>query len=463
MTDTPNQTILQGDCIDEMQAMDENSVHAVVTDPPYGLAFMPGVNEWDEFDSPKDYQDFCEEWADECRRVLKPGGHLIAFSGNRTYGRLMCGVQDAGFEIRDTLTWHQGEGFPKASDVSKHIDRYYDAEDEREVVGTYTEPDGTVRDNDTGWSSEGSHEGYVREAHEDYKRVETAPATSEAERWDGWKTCLKPSTEFAVLARAPMSEDAIYKNVLKHGTGALNIDRTRVPTSEEGGRPQRTHDGGCVFGAGHRTQVSRTADGTTTEGRYPANLLLDPIAAAMLDEQSGTSQSPESYERSVASGNVNVWGETIGDPEGAISENYGDEGGASRFFKTVGPTRFKYTSKACKSERTINGEVENNHSTVKPLELMEWLVTLVTAPGQRVLDPFAGSGTTIMACRRLNREGIGIEMDEGHAEIARERVALADEADTDFLDSRPTADDTDATEDTDGDGPATLESFGDDD
>lgn len=385
--------ILEGDAFDRLGAFEDNSFHAVVCDPPYGLAFMG--RSWDQFE-PKEYQEWCERWASECLRVLKPGGHLIAFSGNRTHHRLFTAAEDAGFTIRDTITWLTGNGFPKGASIDTYLD------------------------GDT------------------------------ADRFHGFQSSLKPAVEFAVLARAPLSEDAIYKNVLTHGTGGLNIDSCRIPTDDT----LCVSDGRTFPNTTNRPdresleRTNSTYDRHTGEqkeneynSRYPANLLLshspdcdtanggcvEDCAIRRLDEQSGHSDS----------GTGKSYSHTREDPSDAQEEqggmwtqdrtvetkDYSDAGGASRFF---------YTSKASSSERSCNGEVENEHVAVKPLDLMEHLTTLVTAPGQRVLDPFAGSGTTIMACRRRGREGIGIEQDPDHAELARERVAHAFNIETDF-------------------------------
>lgn len=257
----------------------------------------------------------------------------------------------------------------------------------------------------------------------------------DAEQWSGYNTNLKPATEFAVLARAPLAEDAIYKNVITHGTGGLNVDSCRIPTGGE--RPNRERsaaDTGDIEKYGEYHQGTSRANGITTQGRYPANLLLshspdcdsendgcvEDCPIRMLDAQSGDCPTGDLKEEHWPSTNATVYGE-YGNSEGR--EYRGDSGGASRFF---------YTSKASSSERSCNGEVENEHVAVKPLDLTEWLVTLVTAPGQRVLDPFAGSGTTIMACRRRGRKGVGIEQGPDHAELARERVAHAFNTETDF-------------------------------
>ena len=202
--------IITGDCIDKMQALEANSIHAVVTDPPYGLAFMG--NSWDDFE-PKEYQEWCEQWATECLRVLKPGGHLLSFSGTRTYHRLGVGVEDAGFEIRDKIDWLYGSGFPKALDVSKAIDKQADAE--REVVNT----------KDVGPDMTGGN--YENNDGDRAVQEITEPATDAAEQWDGFKTALKPAHEPVCVARKPFNQ-TVAENVQEHGTGALNIDGCRV-------------------------------------------------------------------------------------------------------------------------------------------------------------------------------------------------------------------------------------------
>lgn len=191
--DLPTDSIITGDSFDVLPTLPDESVHACVTDPPYGLAFMG--ESWDDFE-PKEYQDFCEKWATELRRILKPGGHLIAFSGNRTHHRLMSGVEDAGFEIRDTLTWHYKSGFPKAMDLSKAIDRRKDAYDDREVVESREV-------NDMTGGNYGTTESTDRDPGQTQTYEKTVAATPEAQAFEGWKTGLKPATEFAVLAMKP--------------------------------------------------------------------------------------------------------------------------------------------------------------------------------------------------------------------------------------------------------------------
>lgn len=347
-----------GDCLDVMDDLPENSVHAVVTDPPYGLAFMG--ESWDDF-QPREYQGWVEEWATAARRVLKPGGHLIAFSGDKTHHRLFSGVEDAGYEIRHTLNWLYGNGMPKGARVS----RWMDDED--------------------------------------------------AEAWEGFRTELKPAAEYAVLARAPFDGPA-YENVLEHGTAALNVDGTRIPLRDDGG--DGNWSGKTEDGERKKNVYGEWSDqrGEEPEGRFPPNVLLDPRAAETLDEQAGDL----GLSRGVRGRNTAA---------GEIYDDYGDEGVGETigYGDRGGPSRFYYCSKASTSERTMNGKVENEHPTVKPLDLMEWLITLVTAEGQTVLDPFAGSGTTGLAALSTGREYILIERDGDYAEVARERIVNSEE------------------------------------
>ena len=259
-----------GDCFDVLTELPDESIHAVVSDPPYGLAFMG--RDWDDFE-PKEYQEWCERWARECLRVLKPGGHMLAFSGNRTHHRLFTGVEDAGFEIRDTLTWHYGSGFPKASDISKTIDKRADAE--REVVGKYIQPNGIER------SDESHGDTVTSVANGDFDRnlAIEAPATDAAKKWDGWKTGLKPSTEFVVMARKPY-DGATVDSVLEHGTGALNIDGCRIGSAADTERPEGKSE---LYGEYDNHETT----GGHAEGRYPANLMFDEVAAEQLDADVG--------------------------------------------------------------------------------------------------------------------------------------------------------------------------------
>ncbi|UXF50481.1 hypothetical protein 7908G3F9_2 [Haloquadratum phage sp.] len=387
--------IYTGDCFEQLPALDENSVHAIVTDPPYGLAFMG--RSWDDFE-PKEYQEWCEKWATECLRVLKSGGHLLAFSGNRTHHRLMSGIEDAGYEIRDTITWHYGSGFPKALDVSKSIDKQANAD--REVIG-YTED-----------TFSGDHERHAKDKGEYPDRpITPEPATEQAKHWDGFKSALKPATEFVCVARSPLAEDTIAENVVAHDTGALNIDACRIET--DGERPNRSYYGDRGLGqltddeydgGGHK-------DGTTTEGRYPSNVVFDAQQADVLDDNVGELDAgahPSERNTSGYSGGL----------------KQGDTGQKRTETESGGPSRYFYTSKASKAERTLDGKIDNAHPTVKPIDLMEWLVQLATAKEQIVLDPFAGSGTTCKAAKNKSRQFIGIEKQAKWADVARVRSGL---------------------------------------
>lgn len=381
--------IITGDSMEVLDDLEAESVHAVVCDPPYGLNFMS--RSWDDFE-PKEYQEWCEQWARKVKRVLKPGGHLLAFSGNRTHHRAFTGIEDAGFEIRDTITWHYGSGFPKASDISKTIDKRADAE--REVLNTV--------EYESAMSGEtydaGNRSGKMSGTHEI-----TAPATDAAKQWDGFKTALKPATEYVVVARKPF-DGATADCVLEHGTGALNVNGCRINTDDELEYTVTNQRGGHVGG-----DNSQQSEPRSPEGRYPSNVVFDAQQADALDRANDTTKAGNGD----GGGEGGIWSESVdGEP---VSREYGDKGGVSRYF---------YTSKASKAERTLDGKIENAHPTVKPQDLMEWLVTLATAEGQAVLDPFAGSGTTCKAAKELGREFIGIERDPDHADIARVRCGL---------------------------------------
>jgi site-specific DNA-methyltransferase (adenine-specific) len=405
-------------------------------------------------------QAWHETWAREALRVLKPGGHLLAFGGTRTYHRLACALEEAGFEIRDCIAWIYGSGFPKSLDVSKAIDRVAGAE--REVVAL--EDRGSAFDGGTresvGHSSEyGSitNKGGV---------ARTAPATTEAERWDGWGTALKPAHESIVVARKPLI-GTVAANVLEHGTGAIHVDGCRIelldPSGYErnhsgarghdgtrdpqrrgvtdlrpgGGRPKRTArgqdtNGKNTYGANGPGGGS-FADGMTMVGRWPANVVMDATAAAELDARTGqrTSGNGNVCRKSGAdrNGNTSAAYGAESRPTGTAMIAYGDTGGASRFF---------YCAKASPSERNAgvhslkakplqgsnprDNATRNHHPTVKPIALIRWLVRLVTPPDGVVLDMFAGSGTTGCAAVLEGFRFVGIEREAEYVAIARARI-----------------------------------------
>jgi DNA modification methylase len=353
------------------------------------------------------FQRWCEIWAAEVYRVLKPGGHILAFGGTRTYHRMVVAIEDAGFEIRDTITWHYGSGFPKNLDVSKSIDKA--AEVEREMLGM-VDPrssfDGRQRASsaiNTNWRSAEDRADVVDLS----QKVVTAPATDAAKQWSGWGTALKPATELIALARKPLSEGTVAANVLKHGTGAINIDGCRI-----GYEPK---DAASVAAKVSKNPTGRAGlfgvpgiASFSSAGRWPANAIFDEAAGALLDEQSGVTSVTGT--RSTVSKNAEVAGTNWGTTNHRSTEYPGDSGGASRFF---------YCAKASQKER---GE-GNNHPTIKPIKLMEYLVRLITPPGGVVLDPFSGSGTTLLACQGLGYHHIGFEKDPGYFAIAQKRIA----------------------------------------
>lgn len=403
--------LLKGDCLVELARIPDASVDAVVTDPPYGLGFMG--KGWD-IHTPLDFERFCAAWAAECLRILKPGGHMLAFGGSRTWHRLAAGIEDAGFEIRDSIAWLYGSGFPKSMDVSKAIDKSLGAT-RTEYAGVRPGHESFVgRDNlkslrDSGaLSGEG---GYSRPWMHDAEKVEAqhhvlAPATDAAREWQGWGTALKPAFEPIVVARKPLI-GTVAANVLAHGTGALNIDATRIATDEDTRRPFGTP-------SDHVAQLKTLPPGElntgSDKGRWPANVVLDEAQAAALDAQSGYMKDGVSVNRNRNADEIanKVYGARR---KVTTDAGYGSGGGASRFF---------YVAKAPKSERPVVDST--SHPTVKPLALMRWLIRLVTPPGGCVVDPFAGSGTTLEAAYLEGMESIGVEMTPDYWPLIAARI-----------------------------------------
>jgi site-specific DNA-methyltransferase (adenine-specific) len=382
-------TVYHGACLAVMRTLPDGSVDAVVTDPPYGLGFMGRA--WD--DLPPGV-----EWATECLRVLKPGGHLLAFGGTRTWHRLAVAVEDAGFELRDSIAWLYGSGFPKSLDVSKAIDKAAGAE--REVVGV--NPLAAKQTPKLDATSLGRFPGASPDL--------TAPATRDAERWQGWGTALKPAFEPIVVGRKPLA-GTVAANVLAHGTGALNIDACRVGTSKE--VPASPSAGGQHGTYSPIGALSERGGMDPAVGRWPTNVVLDESQAAELDRQSDVLTSGK-MRAGVARSNVEGWAGPM--PAETGGETYGDRGGASRFFPV-----FRYHPKAPASERPRLPD-GTAHPTVKPLGLMRWLVRLVTPPSGLVLDTFAGSGTTAEACVLEGMRCIVIEREAEYLPLIVQRL-----------------------------------------
>jgi DNA modification methylase len=427
MVEIAGARVFLGDCRDVLKTLPDNSVDSVVTDPPYELGFMG--KKWDSSGIAYDVT----VW-EECLRVLKPGGHVLAFGGSRTWHRLAVAVEDAGFELRDSIAWLYGSGFPKSLDVSKAIDKNLGAE--REVISE--KPAYGIGSN--GAAFNGHSEGAIAR--------ETLPATSEAKKWQGWGTALKPAFEPVVVGRKPLV-GTVAENVLEWGVGGLNIDGSRIGSENSKINTYQKRD---PFGD---SQVGNEYESKTVQGRWPANVILDEVTAGLLDEQSGVLKSgankpyvsnhdPSQSVASMIQGNKP--GETLRTYTAPASE-----GGASRFF---------YVAKASKRDRNEGLEAllendsmkwsggnegqgvgafypdgtprpsqksQNFHPTVKPTQLMRYLIKLVTPPGGTVLDPFTGSGSTGKAALLDGFEFVGAELTEEYLPIIEGRLRWASE------------------------------------
>ncbi len=425
--------LIHGDCIEKMRELPENSVDSIVTDPPYELGFMG--KSWDN----TGIANNPEMWR-EAMRVLKPGGHLLAFSGTRTYHRMAVAIEDAGFEVRDMIEWVYGSGFPKSLNIGKAVDKLQG--NEREVVGEKPTLHHGTKDNvqKYGFATEGN--------------IELTKGTSE---WEGWGTALKPAHEPICMARKPLAEKTVAENVLKYGTGGIDIDQSRVESSEDmsnikafGSMPENKSDEKGFSRPWMNDKQSildkqnAAIEKMKSLGRFPANLIHDnseevrecfpetKSGKAVVGTGKGFAENPSSYSS-----------------PGQIASCYADEGNASRFFKSI-----IYQAKASKSERNkgcegleekirdgqdgnfvggdnrVNGSGElakptyhqNNHPTVKPIALMSYLIKMVTPKGGTVLDPFMGSGSTGVAAKQNGYGFIGIDMTAEYIVIAKKRI-----------------------------------------
>ena len=363
-------------------------VDTVLTDPPYELGFMG--KEWD-----KAGVSFEPSTWRAIAKACRPGAVMLAFGGTRTWHRIACAIEDAGWEIRDTLMWLYGTGFPKSLNISKAIDKAAGAV--REVAGDGIYASRRVSANGGRTTGAFEHDGH---------RV-TAPATAMAKLWDGYGTALKPAWEPVLLAMNPL-DGTFAHNAQRHGVAGLWIEGGRIDL--DGDYKSRANGRPSLTGLGDKYDPA-SANKPDTVGRFPANLVLDEDAARLLDEQTGTLTSGTgAVKRSTGAGyRPNALG-AESRPVGTPMIEYGDSGGASRFF---------YTAKASRSERGVG----NDHPTVKPLKLMQYLARLTRTPhGGVVLDPFMGSGTGALAAILEGRMYIGIEQDQHSFDIAVGRI-----------------------------------------
>lgn len=388
-----------GDCLDIMKQMPDNCIDAVVTDPPYGLTDYSSKNNGNRTGFMNQAWDgnvpSTNIWS-EVLRIAKPGAHLLAFGGTRTHHRLACAIEDAGWEVRDCIMYLYGSGFPKSLNVSKAIDKRLGAK--REVVGQVVQPD------KRGGNYHGASEKRPCILHDI-----SVPTTNAAKQWTGYGTALKPAYEPILLCRKPL-EGTVAENVMKYGTGALNIDGCRIGTRTE------NESGWSVSGSKESSNRSITGKKYARQpkievgiGRFPANVIHDGSeeVLALFPQRDGMSGGGAVDNRKTGKEVIPSFNRK---PSAPFIRS--DSGSAARFF---------YTAKASPSERGSG----NTHPTVKPLDLMKYLMTLVSCPSSIILDPFIGSGTTALAAIALGRRWIGIELQQEYVDICESRIREA--------------------------------------
>jgi DNA modification methylase len=471
--------IISGDSIEELKRLEDNSVDSIVTDPPYGLSFMG--KKWD-YDVPS------KELWQEAMRVLKPGGHLLSFAGSRTYHRMAVNIEDAGFEIRDQIMWVYGSGFPKSHNIGKAVDKiilrkgmfepfakHYETQRKNKGL-THNEicEIGKFYSNhnhggaSSNWSTGANvptleqykilkplldlsdeFDGLIDRIEREREIIKTENVTARPgfsgdrfgevgntdynytkgnSEWEGWGTALKPAHEPIVVARKPLSEKSVAENVLKWGTGGINIDECRVETDE-------VRKGGATTNGNLGWKPSKEI---YTNGRFPANFIHDGSDEVVELFPDKTGQLAGTTGKEPSASKKNAIYNDYSMVEGKPSQPKDQLGSASRFF---------YCAKASKSERNkglegfeekLGGAMSgkeyredrppkhtmraNTHPTVKPVKLMQYLVRLVTPKNGIVLDPFMGSGTTGIACKKEGFDFIGIELDEDYCKIAEARI-----------------------------------------
>ena len=479
--------LMLGDNIESLRQLPDNSIDSIVTDPPYALTsikkrFGKEGSAPAQFGTDGAFQRASKgfmgkEWDAEVPtvefwrevyRVLKPGGHILSFGGTRTYHRMAVNIEDAGFEIRDQVMWLYGSGFPKSHNIGKAVDKIEG--NEREVIGTKNDfaLDGRVRKPEI---HKPMNETINSDQEYGYKQGWDTPVTKGQSKYEGWGTALKPANEPICVARKPLSEKTIADNVIKWGTGGINIDGCRVgfdmtdtnPATNPLYRQQNDYkmpekgveSEGAVAFTSSKNEVS-------TEGRFPANIILDETAAELLDEQSGVSGSNSSIKKTTRQRKMEAGGGSMMANKSPVEgiDNYGDKGGASRFFyvakvskkeRNLGLDGFEETTTGgkghgldrrcshcntsmlkpedCKCEEPdwITPPKKNTHPTLKPINLMTYLCRLVTPEGGIVLDPFMGSGSTGISALLEGFRFVGMEMDKDYFKIAEARIESYEE------------------------------------
>lgn len=393
-------TILLGDCADELRNLNDASTDSVVTDPPYGLSKEPDIREvLTKWMAGEDYTHrgggfMGKSWDSfvpgpavwrEVYRVLKPGGYALVFAGTRTQDLMTMALRLAGFEVRDVIEWLYFSGFPKSMDVGKSFDKMAGAE--RQVVGHNPGTNQDVRGN--AYKSDNSDRDRLLSPI-------TAPATPLARKWDGWRTALKPAHEPIIVVRKPLS-GTVAENVEKWGTGAINVGGCMIGNEEI-----TTNGGGGVTGVSLEwSKTNRVTQNTTHVGRFPANCVTADDDA-FYSPYFNVSPPELSKKASKRDRNSDWRGEEI-----TCAEKTTDDG------------RNKPIDNPFLRGKTMR---VNSHPTVKPIDIMAWLVRLVTPPGGVVLDPFAGSGSTLVAAKREGFGFIGIEREVEYVEIIEART-----------------------------------------
>jgi len=409
-------TLHTGDSIEVLKTMEENSIDSVVTDPPYELGFMG--KDWDK----SGIANSVELWK-EVYRVLKPGGHLLSFGGSRTYHRMACAIEDAGFEIRDQIQWIYGSGFPKNLDVSKAFDKKANLLKNQGTGFSHVGDDGRKAELKQTLDYRSDY-GYIYE-----------PVSDSAKKWSGWGTAIKPAHEPLVLARKPF-KGTVIENIEKYGVGAVNINESRIGADTVGWGGAR---GGSEDPTQSKERNYRLNEGEPrpVQGRWPANVILDEEAAAQLDLQSGVSKSnPRTPSKQHHTGSVTSF------ERGSETSLHSDSGGASRFFYTAKTSPTEREAGLKHMELRVGGGMKgtedgslltgsgnernpmraNHHPTVKPITLMRYLVRLITPPDGLVLDPFCGSGSTGCAAVMEGFNFTGIDLDPEYIEISQARI-----------------------------------------